>query len=162
MLKVDKVITGATEPLQLVAARQYLRITHEQDDVLIQTIITQARKELEQKSNLSLVDTEITLVYTNYRDSFRLPYGPVDAVTVCTLDGEDIIASAEHGEIIHKGRGVLEVEYTATAYQVSELVMMEMTAFLYNNRGSAGLGYSVFPEMVKQWIANNTMNLWLQ
>ena len=161
MLKVTKTQTGP-EPLQLAVAKPYLRVTHEFDDVLINNIIKEARKELEQKTNLSLVDSDIELLLSNYRNSFTLPYRPINTVSVCELDGADIIDSVVDGEIVRRGRGRLQVEYTTLAYPVSQLVMMEMTTFLYNNRGSAGLGYSVFPEMVKQWIANNTMNLWLQ
>jgi len=39
-----------------------------------------------------------------------------------------------------------------------KLVILEMVAYYFVNRGVAGLGYGVFPTSVKRWILNHSLN----
>lgn len=154
-MKVTKTVTGS-EPVTLAEAKEYLRVFHDTEDNTIQLIIKDARKTIEQATGLSLVEQSIT-IKTDIDGVFTLPYGPVDEVILATIDGVDV--DVEMGKV--EGKGLLEVEYTSGPYE-SGLVVRELTAFLYENRGNAGLGYRVFPDMVDLFIRNNTNNLWLR
>jgi uncharacterized phiE125 gp8 family phage protein len=156
-LKINRTISGS-EPITLGEAKAYNRVLFNAEDATIELLIEQARQTLEQATNLSLVEQTIELVNDNYKDSFRLPYGPVQTVTTCQLDGHDIAAAyiTANGRIIYKGSGTLTVEYEAggVTYEGLRIAMLELVAFLFMNRGTS----NDLPQTVKRWILNNTLN----
>ena len=152
-MKVTKTVTG-TEPVTLAEAKEYLRVFHDTEDNVITQMITNARKVLEMSTSLSLVEQTIE-IHTVIHDVFTLPYGPVSSVTSATIDDVAIDEIDEETGII-EGTGVLDAVYEAGPYEC-EFAMLELVAFNYWSRGQ-----EQFPQTVKMWIANNTMNLWLQ
>ena len=159
MLKINKTVTG-TEPISLAEAKAYNRVLFNAEDSTIQMLITEARETLEQATNLSIVAKTIELVNDNYRNSFRMPYGPVQSLTECQLDGVDISDSvSDNGKIAYIGRGVLTAEYEAggVAYEGLRVAMLELVAFLFMNRGTS----NEYPVTVKRWIMNNSLNFFV-
>jgi hypothetical protein len=157
MLDIQRVVTGS-EPITLLEAKQYLRVLYDADDDVIEQLITQARQTLEQATNLSLVEQDITLVNDSYLNKLRLPYGPITAVTSIDLDGEDILSTALYdvGRIVYSGDGVLTVEYSAggVEQQGVKLAMLELIAHNFMNRGTD----KPIPASVKRWILNHSLN----
>jgi hypothetical protein len=155
MLTISKTVTGA-EPVTLEQVKAYNRVLFDSDDAVLELLITEARETLSKSTGLSLVETEIELVYDRYINSFRLPYGPVTAVTSLELDGEDISGSVAYGMIKRAGRGTIVAEYEAGPAQNEGLriAMLEMIAHLYTNRGTD----KPIPHSVKRWIIMNSLN----
>jgi hypothetical protein len=149
-MKVLKNVIGI-EPVSIDEMRQYLRITHELEDVSIISIMKNARINLENATGLSLVETEIELT-TFIKKYFQLPFGPVASITEATLNGEPITINGD--EV--KGSGELIVKYNAGPYEC-DYAIKEMTAFNYFMRGTGE-----YPASVLKWIMLNTKNLWLQ
>ncbi len=152
-MKITKTVIGA-EPVALDEVKEYLSVTHDDQDEMIDALITSARQTLELHTGLSLVKTVVT-VQTVIHDSRTLPYGPVQEITSITIDGEDVSDDVECGVI--EGEGVLEAEYVAGPYPC-ELALKELIMYMYENRG----GGVEYPPLVKTFIQNNTRNLWLQ
>jgi len=157
MLDIQRVVTGS-EPVTLLEAKQYLRVLYDADDEVIEQLITQARQTLEQATNLSLVEQEITLVNDKYKDKFRIPYGPITAVTTIELDGVDILSTALYdvGRIVSEGSGILTLEYEAGGIEQQgvKLAMLELIAHNFMNRGTD----KPIPASVKRWILNHSLN----
>ena len=149
---ITRTATGV-EPVSLTDMKAYLRVFHDSEDGVITDMIKSARKTLEDATGLSLVATDITLKAAIH-GAFRLPYGPVDAVTKLEVDDVDVSDDLEL-DVIDK-TGVLGAEYSAGPYDC-EMPVKELVAFNYANRGEG-----VIPQSVDRWITNNTMNLWLQ
>ena len=157
---INKTVTGP-EPVTLAEAKAYNRVLFNAEDATIELLITQAREYLEHATNLSLVQQTIELVKDNYKDSFRLPYGPVYEVDECKLNGADIPESSISvtGKITYKGSGVLEATYDAGRlnFEGLKIAMLELVAFLFMNRGTT----NDYPHLVKKWILNNKMNFFV-
>jgi uncharacterized phiE125 gp8 family phage protein len=73
-------VTDGAEPINLETAKDWLRVTTEDDDAVITDLITVARKRIEAYSVRSMVAKNIVL--TGYLDTaFILPYSPVSNVS---------------------------------------------------------------------------------
>jgi len=161
MLQITRAITGE-EPVTLDEAKEYLRVLYDTDDDVIDGLITQCRQILEQATNHSLIEQKITLTNDGYCDKFRLPYGPVTDVSSLTLTKgtwtTDILATAlvSNSLIVHKGDGMLSVEYTAGGIEQEGMkqAILELVAFFFMNRGTS----NDYPASVRRWIMNHTLN----
>src|SRR5690554_5996817 len=108
MLTVERTITG-TEPITLTEAKQYLRVLYDNDDDVITQLVTQARQILEQATAQSLIEQSISVTNDDYKDRFRLPYGPVTGVTTLKLTTSiwttDILSTAliSNSLIVYEG-----------------------------------------------------------
>ena len=164
MLQIIRTVSGS-EPVTLAQAKAYNRVLFAVDDSTITLLITQARETLEQATNLSLIEQTINLTLDTYKDKYRLPYGPISAVTTVTVDtglGDDPVSAdyiSDNGLIKFNGTGTLKAEYEAggVEFQGLKIAMLEMVAFLYTNRGTP----NDYPATVKRWILNNTMNFFV-
>jgi len=68
-----------SEPVSRADAKAWAIIDHINDDALIDTLITEVRNAIENKTKKSLVKREVTVVaYLN--GQFKLPYGPVRSI----------------------------------------------------------------------------------
>lgn len=161
MLQIIRTVSGS-EPVTLAEAKAYNRVLFAVDDSTIELLITQARETLEQATNLSLIEQTINLTLDTYKDKYRLPYGPISAVTTVTVNtglGDDPVSASDNGLIKFNGTGTLKAEYEAggVEFQGLKIAMLEMVAFLYTNRGTP----NDYPATVKRWILNNTMNFFV-
>ena len=159
-MQIIRTVSGS-EPVTLAQAKAYNRVLFSVDDSTIELLITQARETLEQATNLSLVEQTIELTLDTYKDKFRLPYGPISAITTVTVNTDNVTADyiSDNGLIKFNGTGTLKAEYEAggVEFQGLKIAMLEMIAFLYTNRGTA----NDYPATVKRWILNNTMNFFV-
>jgi uncharacterized phiE125 gp8 family phage protein len=147
-----KVIDGA-EPISLETAKEWLRVTTEDDDDVITDLITVARKRIEAYTLRSLVTKSITL--TGYVDhNFMLPYAPISQISaVKYLDGQtvdtgvnewDTLDPDEYQVIGYNDKqfrpqftGTYEITYTTTANIDLGLKtdLKRVLLWMYENRG---------------------------
>jgi uncharacterized phiE125 gp8 family phage protein len=85
-----RTVEPALEPVTLLEAKQELRIDHEADDVLIQSLIRAAREEFEASTGMALIDQHWRLALDRWpRGTVSLRRGPVREVTSVTVYGSD-------------------------------------------------------------------------
>lgn len=72
--------SSPTEPVTLAQLKAQLYITFTDDDTLLTSLITQARKAIENYCNISIVTQTIILTADLYNE-WELPYGPVTGIT---------------------------------------------------------------------------------
>jgi len=150
MLKVDKKQIGS-EIINIKEVKSWLRVTYDDDDALITSLIVRSRELVEEYLNISIVDTEITLTATA-RKTLILPFTnintPVEIVRIRDLDGNNVPYTYNHFEVSFEPTTWSPTqpespEYveTITHYVVSsnyeglKLPLLEIIAYLYENRG---------------------------
>lgn len=72
--------SSPTEPVTLAQLKAQLYITFTDDDTLLTSLITQARKAIENYCNISIV-TQLVVLTADLYDEWELPYGPVTGIT---------------------------------------------------------------------------------
>ena len=65
------------EPVTLAEAKNYCRVSTNQDDALITDLITQAREAIEKATGLCIVPRIVNIWFNNPSGGFQLPYGPI-------------------------------------------------------------------------------------
>lgn len=76
IIDIKRVEGAVTEPVTLTQVKAHLIITFTDDDTLLTSLITQARKAIEEYCSISIVPKTITLSAFLYTCN-ELPYGPV-------------------------------------------------------------------------------------
>jgi uncharacterized phiE125 gp8 family phage protein len=146
-------VTDGSEPVSLETAKEWLRVTTEDDDAIITDLITVARKRIEAYTLRSLVAKSITL--TGYVDhNFMLPYAPISQVSaVKYLDGQTVDTGVNEWETLDPDEfqvigyndkqfrphfpATYEITYTTTANVDLGLKndLKRVLLWLYENRG---------------------------
>lgn len=80
IIDIKRVEGSVTEPVTLTQVKAHLIITSADDDTLLTSLITQARKSIEEYCAISIVAKTVTLTADLYKE-WELPYGPVTGVT---------------------------------------------------------------------------------
>lgn len=89
IIDIRRVEGSVTEPVTLTQAKAHLIITFTDDDTLITSLITQARKAIEEYCAISIVAKTVTLTAFLYK-CWELPYGPVTGIlSVATRSGTE-------------------------------------------------------------------------
>jgi uncharacterized phiE125 gp8 family phage protein len=92
--------TDGSEPVSLETAKDWLRVTSEDDDTIITDLITVARKKIERYATRSLVNKTIVLT-GRIEEYFLLPYAPVNIVSqVRVLQGQDLTTGENEWETL--------------------------------------------------------------
>ena len=93
----SKLITPPTvEPVTLAEAKAHMRVSHAEEDQLISTLISTARRIVEARSGLVLLQQ----VWTSYLDDWpeaglvELPFAPVMSVNMVAVFGEDDVEAS--------------------------------------------------------------------
>lgn len=76
------------EPITLGAAKAFLRVDHDDEDALIQTLITAARERLEAHLNVAMITRLMRLVLPK-GGTIKLPRWPVSSVDRVTINGAE-------------------------------------------------------------------------
>lgn len=71
--------SSPTEPCTLSEAKAQAIVTYSDDDTLITSMITMARKMIENYCNISIVAQTVTLIADLWNE-YELPYGPVTGI----------------------------------------------------------------------------------
>ena len=83
------------EPVSLAEAKAHLRVTHNDDDTYISTLINSARSTVEQFCGIALVQQSWSVFCDVWRSQgiFNLPLSPVMSITDLLIYGEDDVAA---------------------------------------------------------------------
>jgi len=92
-----------TEPVTLQEAKDYMRISSNAEDDLIEELITSARERIEKFTGLSLGEKTLKAYWFYFHIPAEIPYGPVTAIN-SVVDDNDV-----------------ELEYTARGLQYKTL-----------------------------------------
>ncbi|MGJ8561088.1 MAG: head-tail connector protein [Litorimonas sp.] len=75
------------EPISLSEAKAFLRVDHDDEDALIQTLIASARERLESHLNITMVQRSMQVAVSS-GETIKLPRWPVLSIDRVTIDGE--------------------------------------------------------------------------
>jgi uncharacterized phiE125 gp8 family phage protein len=146
-------VTDGSEPITLETAKDWLRVTTEDDDAIITDLITVARKRIEAYTLRSLVSKSIVL--TGYLEhAFLFPYAPISNISaVKYLKGQitdsgvndwDLLDGDEYQVIGYNDKqfrphfpATYEITYTTAANADSGLKtdLKRVLLWMYENRG---------------------------
>lgn len=144
--------TDGSETVTLQTAKDWLRVTSQDDDTIITDLIKVARRRIERYAIRSMVNKTIVLT-GEITEQFLLPYAPINAVTQVRLlkgqtsTGENDweILDADEYQLIgytqkhFKARfnGTYEITYTTLADTDNGLTndLKRVLLWLYENRG---------------------------
>lgn len=86
----------AIEPVSLAEAKAHLRVAHAEEDQLISRLINSARRIVEARSGLLLIEQVWTSFLDDWPDScvIELPLAPISSIASVAAYGEDGIAAA--------------------------------------------------------------------
>jgi uncharacterized phiE125 gp8 family phage protein len=146
-------VTDGAEPISLETAKDWLRVTTEDDDTIITDLIKAARQRIEAYSLKSMVSKSVVL--TGYIEtSFNMPYAPISTISaVKALQGQivdtgvndwDTLDADEYQVIGYNEKqfrpqfsGVYEITYTTSANADARLKtdLKRVLLWMYENRG---------------------------
>lgn len=142
-----------TEPVLLVDAKAWMKVDHDDENDLIELLITAARQDIENYCSIKLVDSSV-VAFVSVKDSdeeyLQFPYAIRSMIDESSIDvnyltkGEDDELQVldedyyfEHG-ISFSGTGKYRIEYdvlvTAVPESLKEAIKM-LVAYRFNNRG---------------------------
>lgn len=114
------------------------------DDSIIESMISDAVSRLQAASNVSLRNNELSGIVTNLAGRIELPFSPINEITEL-LDSEDDAFEADEIELIGTSRKFLklpkeedmQITYTTTALvnESTRISILRMVAYLYEHRG---------------------------
>lgn len=142
----NSAITGG-EPVSLAEAKEWCRIDIDDDDTLIQMLITACRIMCEKAANLSFIPRTVTATILNRLGYINLPYGPVTGTITYTEDDDDLTAITDFNiRTSHEDRVI--ATYTA-GYSVLpknlKTALLNQIAWSYENRGDVAKMTSLSP-----------------
>ncbi|QJB39732.1 phage gp6-like head-tail connector protein [Chitinophaga oryzae] len=171
---VDKkaTTTGTTEPVALQDAKNFLRVSFDDDDNLIQNQLKAARELLEKHLNISIISKEVTVVFSHDGYNFQLPAGPVGEVSSASFgyEPDDVVITSSNYRVIgqefksFRGTpGYWTVKYTAGYSEVPEAIrqgILKQVAWMYENRGDVSTTGQINTDVLYLLSAYNK-NTWL-
>ena len=135
-----------TEPVTLSEAKNFCKIDITDDDTLITSLITAARKMCESFTGIGFVGREVTAVVNNGNGNIYLPYGPIGDVSLIddVAPVTDEILGVKWKQLATVGERITVV-YTggyATLPEDLKTGLLNAIYFLYDNRAVAvdGIG----------------------
>ena len=140
-----------TVPVDLADAKQHLRVTHDDEDLLIQRYVLAAARELEAYCEIALTRQTISVTITaeGEGDTIALPVGPLASDAEVTINGVPVLAGISGGRWPSIVLPVTITGPVALTYEAGfgddarsvpddlQLAIMEQAAFAYDNRGNA-------------------------
>lgn len=134
---------GTTEPVILQEAKDWCKIDDvDDDDTLIEELITSARILCEEYSGISFINRTVTASLNNSLGGIELPYGPVKTFT-SIVDSESnsleyTLRNEKFKQLIDPAKSFVKVVYTA-GYKILpknlKTAILNQIAWMYDNRG---------------------------
>jgi uncharacterized phiE125 gp8 family phage protein len=145
--------TTFQEPISLSDMRLYMRVDYDADDNLIESMISEARAELEEKFNIAMIqDTLITFTLSQVGYAIAFPISPFQEVVEVRRNGVTLNNGTDY-EVVGYGAnakvalsayecGVIEISYKAGYNQCPndlQKAIKILVADNYDNRDSTDL-----------------------
>lgn len=140
---------SAASPVELRDAKAHMRVTGDDEDLLIQRYILAAAREIEAHCEIALTRQTVSLTVIPDHGIVTLPIGPLAPDAGITVNGMPLIGAASGGRwpvviLDDWTDGPVMLAYEAgfgdTAASVPDdlqLAVMEQAAFAFDNRGNA-------------------------
>lgn len=133
----EKIITdAATEPVDLATFKLWAKIDYSEDDAIITPLIKSARRLLERKYNIGIIEKDYYAVVNNSCGMIDIPGAPIGTITTTgiTTVGSDnkFLKSPCNCDIV--------LEYKS-GYPLASVpgdlrtAIMQQTLYMYENRG---------------------------
>ena len=147
--QVEIVTDLTTEPVTLQEAKDYMRISSESENDLIEELITSARERVEKFTGLSLGQKTLKAYWLYFHTPAEIPYGPITLIN-SVVDDNDV-------ELQYTARGLqykvleaystvgLTIEYEAgfaVAPKGLKLAILKQVSTDYENREN----YSIYDQ----------------
>lgn len=105
------------EPILLAEAKAFLRVDHDDEDVLIQTLIASARERLEAHLSVAMIQRPMQVALSS-GDTIKLPRWPIVSLDSVVVDGEstdDFVANlrCRPARVKVGSADTLEIAFTA-------------------------------------------------
>ena len=148
ILSKPQVITDiVAEPVATTKLKEWMKISFNDDDLLITDLSKAARQMLESYTGLSFGVKTLSVQMEIDCDMVRLPYGPLQSVTGIVLhngfgNNETLAAGSDYevfGNLVHLNRlGIMTITYTGGFIDLQEDLIGDikrLVAWMYQNRG---------------------------
>ena len=158
-MKASKTIIG-NEPITQEQAMEWLQTEPGQETSTIQRLTGAARAFVENYCGLSLIETEIILVWPNYEPKDTLPYGPVRSVTSITVDDLAVTPDTDYPGLCEYDAGYLKATYTAGFIEIPDDLLQVVYDILkiYFDARSTNVP---IPQLLINTLEKHTTNLFL-
>lgn len=91
---LEETLPPQSEPLSLAEVKNYIKVEHEADDSLIDSLIASARIICELMTGVNLINRNYSMYLDNWLDrTLYLPMSPVQSVTAIKTYNEDNVAT---------------------------------------------------------------------
>jgi uncharacterized phiE125 gp8 family phage protein len=153
-LSTIKVLDASTEPVSLAEAKLHLRVDHDEEDGLIQGLITAARQLAEGEMQRTLISTTWQMTTDAFGDALRLEWPRVLGVESLQFVAEDgQLATLDPADYVLDNSNDVSPAYLVPAFGCAwPATRAEINAVRV--RYVAGFGSSPVdvPQQIKQWI----------
>ena len=130
-----------TEPVTLEEAKNFCKIDVDDDDTLITSLITAARRMCEDYTNIGFINREVTAVINNGNGGSYLPYGPIgEILSITDNDGAELeadIQGVQWKQVVSPRLERMTVVYSG-GYEVLpndlKTALLNVIMWLYDNR----------------------------
>ena len=147
------IVETGQEPVTLDEAKAWDKIDLTTDDLIIQALITAARRMCEAFTGISFISKDIIVAVNNSDGNLQLPYGPiVSGPSATDMNGNPLTLTYQFGGI-QSPRGYITLTYSA-GYADGELpldlkqAVLSQILFLYENRGESYLTLSPITQLI--------------
>jgi hypothetical protein len=169
----QKVITdAAAEPVSLADVKAYMKVDYGDDDFLITSLIKAARRLLEQRYDVGIVEKTLQIIVNNSCGGRDLPGAPItEIVSVKDRDEQDISAKiiGDHDRFIEcPVTDYLKIQYKS-GYQADAVpdqyktAIMAQVLWMYERRGDQDIAGKVAPQAaaIMRAYRRNSMGMFL-
>ena len=144
---IDSQVTEVSyaEPVTLAETKTYLRVSHPSEDAQIATMISAARRIIEDAAGLSIIQKSVKIWFSNMGGWFQLPFGPiVSSVTLYdettnTILTDTTIIGGNHKIVKFPKIDSLRAEYLVGYSYVPvglKYAILDQVNHMYENRGA--------------------------
>ena len=133
----EKIITDASvEPVDVATFKMWAKIDYSEDDTIIEPLIKSARRLLERKYNIGIVEKDYYAVVNNSCGMIDIPGAPIGTIstTGITVVGSDnkFLKSPCGCEVVLEYKSGYPL---ASVPEELKTAIMQQTLYMYENRG---------------------------
>lgn len=173
-IKVETADVVVEEPVSLEDAKIFLKIGFDDDNTLIQRLITASRELLENQLNLSIVKKNVQLLFSHDGcNLYPLAFGPIGTITEAKFSynyPDDLTITTDNYKIVglefksFKGSAgywtlTYDAGYTDTPQAICQGILKQV-AWMYENRGDMTSVGTINPDVLYLLSAYNK-NTWI-
>lgn len=151
-----------TEPVTLAEAKNFCKIDVDDDDVLLQALITAARQLCEAYSNIGFINRQVAVVLNNGNGGAYLPFGPIYEIISVTDTYGNVVTADIQGvkwkQVLWPRAERLDIVYNAgyeTLPEDLKTALLNAIYYLYDNRSVATDGIGEIAKKILNPISRN-------